>query len=225
MADLWNETASRPEAAGAGDPQLPLGRPIRRRIGRRLIGLALLALACLGLALHRDVKHYKVTSGSMEPTLQVGERVAVDPGARSPKVGDIVVFHPPAGAHAIDPVCGSIAQGWGYKQPCGLPTLQESQSVFIKRVVAGPGDTIAVVDGHVVRDGTTLHEPYIAQCTDQQTCSFPAPVRVPAGEYYMMGDNRATSDDSRFWGPVPGSWIIGTAVRCTLLDTVCQSRR
>jgi signal peptidase I len=224
MAELWNDTASPAEAAAIGDPPLPLGRPIRRRIGRRLLALTLLALACLGLALHRDVKQYKVTSGSMEPTLRVGDRVAVDPAARTPKIGDIVVFHPPAGAHATDPVCGSTSQGWGYKQPCGLPTLQQSPSVFIKRVVAGPGDTIAVLGGHVVRDGVATHEPYIAPCTDQ-TCNFPTPVTVPAGDYYMMGDNRATSDDSRFWGPVPSSWIIGTAVRCTLLDTVCRARR
>jgi signal peptidase I len=213
MSDVLNEASS-----------LPLGRPIRRRIGRRLIALALLAVGALGLAMHKDVAQYKVTSGSMEPTLQVGGSVSVVPAA-APQVGDIVVFHPPAGARATDPVCGSTAQGWGYAQPCGLPTLQESREVFIKRVVAGPGDTIAVVDGHVVRDGRRLNEPYVGPCTDQRTCDFPAPVKVAAGEYYVLGDNRGSSDDSRFWGPVPRAWIIGTAVRCSLLDTICHDRR
>jgi signal peptidase I len=213
MSDVLNEA-----------PALPVGRPIRRRVGRRLIALAVLAVGCLGLALHNDVSPYKVTSGSMEPTLRVGGSVSVISSA-APQVGDIVVFHPPAGARATNPVCGSTAQGWGYPQPCGLPTLQESRAVFIKRVVAGPGDTIAVVDGHAVRDGRRLNEPYVGPCTDQRTCDFPTPITVPAGEYYVLGDNRGSSDDSRFWGPVPSSWIIGTAVRCSLLDTVCQTQR
>jgi signal peptidase I len=50
-------------------------------------------------------------------------------------------------------------------------------------------------------------------------------VKVPAGDYYVLGDNRAGSDDSRFWGPVPSSWILGTAVDCTALDTICHVRR
>jgi signal peptidase I len=225
MSELWNDTGTAAPFEESGDARpLPLGRPIKRRIGRRLVAVALLGAGCLGLAVHTEVKPYNVTSGSMEPTLHVGDRVMVDPAARVPQAGDIVVFHAPAGAHASDPVCGAIGQGWGTAQPCGLATAQESSAVFIKRVVAGPGDTIAIVDGHAVRDGTTLNEPYIGQCTDQQTCDFPIPVRVPAGEYYMLGDNRGISDDSRFWGPVPSSWIIGTAVSCTLLDTICHAR-
>jgi signal peptidase I len=203
--------------------ELPLGRPIRRRIGRRLLAVAVLAVACLGLALHRTVKYYNVTSGSMEPTLQVGERVAVDPGLREPHVGNIVVFHPPAGAHAADPVCGSIGERWGSTQPCDLPIPEESRAIFIKRVVAGPGDTIAIVDGHAVRDGVTLDEPYVTSCMDM-ACNFRSAVKVPAGDYYVLGDNRSGSDDSRFWGPVPSGWILGTAVDCAAFDTICHAR-
>ena len=68
-------------------------------------------------------------------------------------------------------------------------------------------------------------EPNVAGCNDAQTCSFPTAVTVPPGDYYLLGDNRADSDDSRFWGPVPAAWIVGTAVRCSLLDTVCRSLR
>jgi signal peptidase I len=182
-------------------------------------------VACLGLAVHRNLKYYKVTSGSMEATLRVGDRVAVDPNVRQPAIGDIVVFHPPQGAHAADPVCGSIGEGLGYRQPCGLPTPQESRAIFVKRVVAGPGDTISVVAGHAVRDGVTLDEAYVASCSDRQTCEFPNAVKVPAGDYYVLGDNRGVSDDSRFWGPVPSSWILGVAVRCSLFDTICHPRR
>jgi signal peptidase I len=200
---------------------LPLGRPVRRRIGRRLLGVAAIALVGLGLALHQSVHQYKVTSGSMEPTLQVGQQVAAErPG--SLKVGDIVVFHPPAGARAKDPVCGSGFQGSGASQPCDVPVGQESGSVFVKRVVAGPGDLIAIVDGHAVRNGVRESDPYIAPCDAGSSCSFPTAVRVPPDEYYVLGDNRGVSDDSRFWGPVPSAWIIGTVVHCSLLDTVCH---
>ena len=200
----------------------PLGRPVRRRIGRRASPIVVLALAGLWLVLHKDVQYYKITSGSMEPTLQIGQRVAAE-RSLAPHVGDIVLFHPPLGARPRDPLCGSSDEGSGHAQPCGVPVPQESNSTFIKRVVAGPGDTVAIMGGHAVVDGVTQSAPYIEPCTGAEvTCSFPTPVRVPAGDYYMLGDNRGTSDDSRFWGPVPAAWIIGTVVRCSDLRTVCQ---
>ena len=203
---------------------VPLGRPVRRRIGRRLLAVAAVAVVGLGLALHKTVDQYTVTSGSMEPTLQIGERVSADRSG-NPAVGDIVVFHPPAGARVKDPVCGSGLQGSGSSQPCDVPVAQEARSVFVKRVVAGPGDLIAIVDGHVIRNGVRESDPYIAPCGPDTACSFPTAVRVPPGEYYVLGDNRGLSDDSRFWGPVPGAWIIGTVVHCSLLDTVCHAAR
>jgi signal peptidase I len=200
---------------------LPLGRPVRRRIGRRMLGVAAIVVVGIGLVMHKTVTPYTVTSGSMEPTLQVGQRVAADrPG--HPTVGDIVVFHPPAGARAKDPVCGSGLQGSGSSQPCDAGVPQESGNVFVKRVVAGPGDLIAIEDGHAIRNGVRESEPYIAPCGPGTACSFPTAVRVPPDEYYVLGDNRGVSDDSRFWGPVPSAWIIGTVVHCSLLDTVCH---
>lgn len=199
----------------------PLGRPVRRRIGRRLFAVAALVVVGLGLGFHNTVKQYTVTSGSMEPTLQIGERVAAERSG-SPRVGEIVVFHPPTGARAKDPLCGSGFQGTGSSQPCDVPVAQESSSVFVKRVVAGPGDAIAIDDGHVIRNGVRESDPYIAACAPGTSCNFPTAVRVPPDEYYLLGDNRGVSDDSRYWGPVPGAWIIGTVVRCSLLDTICH---
>jgi signal peptidase I len=203
---------------------LPLGRPVRRRIGRRLLAVGAIALIALGLAMHKTVTQYTVTSGSMEPTFQIGERVAAE-DAGSPRVGEIVVFHPPAGARAKDPVCGSGLQGSGSREPCDVPVSRELGSVFVKRVVAGPGDVISIVGGHVIRNGVRESDPYVAPCGAGASCSFPEAVRVPAGEFYVLGDNRGVSDDSRFWGPVPGAWIIGTVVHCSLLDTVCHPVR
>jgi signal peptidase I len=160
----------------------------------------------------------------MEPTLQVGERVAAL-STSGPRVGDIVVFHPPSGARANDPVCAAGGQGAGSAQACDLSVAQESRAVFVKRVVAGPGDMISLVDGGVILNGSRRREPYVEPCGAGAACSFPTPVRVPAGEYYLLGDNRGVSDDSRFWGPVPSGWIIGTVVRCSLLGTVCQPVR
>jgi signal peptidase I len=132
------------------------------------------------------------------------------------------VFHPPAGARPKDPVCGISDQGSGSSQPCGVPVVQESSAIFVKRVVAGPGDTVSIVDGHAVVNGIQRDEPYIAPCGAGVGCNFPTAVTVPPDEYYVLGDNRGVSDDSRFWGPVPRAWIIGTVVHCSLLDTVCH---
>jgi signal peptidase I len=200
---------------------VPLGRPIRRRLGRRLLAVSVLAVSCAGLISHHSVGRYRVTSSSMEPTLQVGEQVAAA-SLGAPAIGDIVVFHPPAGARPVDPRCGVSDEGSGSTQPCDTPLPQESSAIFVKRVVAGPGDLISIVDGHVIRNGTREPDSYIALCRAGQACNFPSPVRVPAGEYYLLGDNRGVSDDSRYWGPVPRAWIIGTVVHCSWLDTVCR---
>ncbi|MBV9803558.1 MAG: signal peptidase I [Solirubrobacterales bacterium] len=203
---------------------VPLGRPVRRRLGRRLVGVAALVAVGSALVLHHSVVQYKVTSGSMEPTLQIGQQVGTVSSGR-PAVGDIVVFHPPTGARANDPVCGSGLQGSRTSQPCDAPAGVESGSVFIKRVVAVPGDSIAIVNGHAVRDGVRESDPYIAPCGPGTACNFPTAVTVPAGEYYVLGDNRGVSDDSRFWGPVPAAWILGIVVQCSLLDTFCHPAR
>jgi signal peptidase I len=76
-----------------------------------------------------------------------------------------------------------------------------------------------------VVNGVAQNGSYLGPCDDPTRCSFPTAIRVPAGEYFVLGDNRAVSDDSRFWGPVPQAWIIGTAVRCSWLSTFCHDRR
>jgi signal peptidase I len=169
------------------------------------IGLAVLIQALV-------VKPYKIPSGSMLPTVQIGQRILANRLDTHPQVGDIVVFHPPAGADPQPAICGSKTEGTGYREACDQPTRQESEQTFIKRVVGLPGDRISIVDGHVIRNGTPEPAPYAQPCQDLPGCTFATTITVPRGDYYMMGDNRPQSDDSRFWGPVPQSWIIGVAV-------------
>jgi len=93
----------------------------------------------------------------------------------------------------------------------GLPqsTHAESDQIFIKRIVAAPGDTIAVSNGSVVRNGVLQFEPFARLCDASASCNLPAAIKIPAGEWFLMGDDREHSDDSRFWGPVPRAWIVG----------------
>jgi signal peptidase I len=168
------------------------------------VGLAILIQAFV-------VKPYRIPSASMVPTLDPGQRVLTNRLSTHPSVGDVVVFHPPHGADFDNPVCGNSSEGTGHSRPCDQPTAQESSQTFIKRVVAGPGDTLFISDGHVYRNGVKEKDGYIAPCGADSSCNFRTPIKVPPGHYFMMGDNRGLSDDSRFWGPVPQNWIIGVA--------------
>jgi signal peptidase I len=169
----------------------------------------LLALSVEALA----VKPYRIPSGSMEPTLEIGQRVLVNRiGHRlggDPKVGDVVVFHPPATAYAQ--TCGDSGSGAGTPRPCERPAPGVHHETFIKRVVAVGGDTIAIRNGRVIRNGQLADEPFIRSCGGGSGCDFPEAIRVPRGYVFLMGDNRGGSDDSRYWGPVPVSRIIGEA--------------
>ncbi len=179
-----------------------------------LIELVVTVAVAVALALLIEtfvVKPYRIPSPSMVPTLQIGQRVLANRLIGHPSVGDIAVFHPPQGADPLTAVCGSSSQGAGHLQACDAPTRAESTQTFIKRVVGGPGDRISIVDGHVFRNGVREKDPYIEPCVAGEPCNFPKPIMVPPGDYFMMGDNRGASDDSRFWGPVPDKWIIGVA--------------
>jgi signal peptidase I len=170
------------------------------------IGLALLIQAFV-------VKPYQIPSESMKPTLAVGQRVLVNRVSyhfSDPHIGDIVVFHPPAGAEN-GKECGDPHSGSGTRKACGRSTPEESDTNFIKRIVAEPGDRLSIHNGHPVVDGVEAEEDFIKPCRGQDGCDFPQEITIPPDQYFMMGDNRGSSDDSRFWGPVPRKWIIGKA--------------
>jgi signal peptidase I len=180
-----------------------------RRV-RSVFELALTIAVAIGLALAIQawaVKPYKIPSSSMEPTLNEGQRILVDRLFFSPHVGQIVVFHPPSGAESEQ--CGRPHPA---SAPCDWPQPSESNQTFVKRIVGGPGDVIKIEDGHVIRNGRRERDSYIAPCSAQEpNCSYSKAIRIPKGMWFMMGDNRGVSDDSRYWGPVPSGWLIGNA--------------
>lgn len=155
------------------------------------------------------VKPYQIPSESMEPTLDVGQRVLVNRFLyhfTDPSIGDIVVFHPPAGADQGTECGVQPREG----EPCPKPTATRSDQNFIKRIVAGPGDKLSIRNGHPVVNGVEqAEEDFIVPCGNGGACDMPRTITIPPDHYFMMGDNRGASDDSRFWGPVPRDWIIG----------------
>ncbi|HEY2007291.1 MAG TPA: signal peptidase I [Solirubrobacteraceae bacterium] len=186
-------------------------------LARSALELLAIVAAALGLALLIQaflVKPYEIPSGSMEPTLTINQRVLVDrigTHFSSPGIGDILVFHPPASESCADQREGENQAGQQWPSACDVQQHAESTQTYIKRVVGLPGDRLSIRDGHVYRDGKREADSFTEPCVGVGECNFPATITVPRGDYYMMGDNRPDSLDSRFWGPVPKAWIIGKA--------------
>jgi len=196
----------------AAAPAAPTSRIARFRAWRfapivEIIGTIALALALAESVQAAVVKPFVIPTQSMEPTLLPGQRILVNRLAYdfgSPHRGDIVVFHPPASL-----VC---AVNVPIAEPCPKSDSKPSSQYFVKRIMGLPGDRLRIVDGHPVINGKPIwNEPYIAPCADSTSCNMTKTITIPKGEYYMLGDNRGDSDDSRYWGPVPASWIIGQA--------------
>jgi signal peptidase I len=190
-------------------------------MGKRLLSGAVLLLAALlsGCGdghgtLHR---HFKIPSPAMAPTIKVGTVVDADLGAylhHPPQRGDIVIFSPPVGASSQ--TCGVPSEPTD-GHPCERPTPAADPKVkFIKRIEGLPGDWLYVQDNRTYI-GTRRSGPYVPQKEPfippdtpcDFLCNLRKPIRVPPGHYFMMGDNRGESDDSRDWGPVPRSSLIG----------------
>jgi signal peptidase I len=144
------------------------------------------------------VNPYRIPSSSMEPTLhcagspgceaRLSDRVLANRFIyhfRSPRRGEIIVFKTPPAA----------------KRNCG------AGGTFVKRLIGLPGETWSEKNGYVYINGNKLNEPYIK--ADRRDTETHSPQKVPRGMYFMMGDNRSSSCDSRVWGPVPRKNLIG----------------
>jgi signal peptidase I len=181
-----------------------------------IVELVVIVAFAVGLALVIQafvVKPYVIPSGSMIPTLEKGQRVLVQRIGyhfSDPQIGDIVVFHPPEGAEGEQ--CGSPGTNPPKGEVCTQTADAPQDENFIKRVVATPGDTLKIVGGHAIVNGEQTPDSFTNPCQGVgHGCNFPKEVTIPPDHYFMMGDNRGASDDSRFWGPVPRDWIIGKA--------------
>lgn len=190
----------------------------KKSVAGSAVELVLIVAAAVGLALVIQafvVKPYRIPSASMLPTLHIDQRVLVNRLSShfsNPQIGDILVFHPPRNyGTCADPNEGQSGSSQGGALACDVAQKQPSSETFIKRVVGLPGDRISIRNGHVIRNGSVEKDSYIVPCGGGGACDFPATITIPRGDYYMMGDNRPDSEDSRFWGPVPKAWIIGKA--------------
>jgi signal peptidase I len=131
-----------------------------------------------------------IPSDSMVPTLEIGDRLVVEKvsyALHPPTTGDIIVFQPPA-----------QLQQYGYSP----------NRAFIKRIIGTPGDVVQVHNGTVYLNQKPLVEPYTAEPPAYEM----ELVQVPAGEFFVMGDNRNNSNDSHVWGFLPKENIIGRAI-------------
>ena len=186
--------------------RLTAGLPKSLRIAIDWLVTILVAILVVLAVKQWVVNPYRIPSSSMEPTLHcAGEPGCVAGGGllhgsdrilacrfcytlSSPKRGDIVVFNTPPRARLA----------------C------EEGGVYVKRLIGLPGELWSEKDGFVYINGRKLDEPYIKPAyRDHET--LPAQ-RIPAGQYFMMGDNRAGSCDSRRWGTVPRHDLIGKVV-------------
>ena len=177
------------------------------------IGLALLIQAFL-------VKPYRIPSGSMIPTLTIGQRILVNRLDTHPGLGDIVVFHPPAGADPTTAVCGNPSQGAGHTQAATRAPRRSQIRRSSSASSACPATACMIRNGHVCRNGVKETGSYIQQCdkSPAPTAHFPKTIMVPAGEYYMMGDNRGDSDSTAVLGPGAAEMDHRGRVRHLLAD-------
>lgn len=149
------------------------------------------------------VQAFKIPSGSMIPTFQVGDRIFVNkflygaripftdvrlPAIRQPRRGDIIVFRSP----------------------------EDGKKDFVKRLIATEGETVEIRDGKIYADNKTVEEPVsIKNVHYYNSGDYGARsqvMKVPKDSYYVLGDNSASSRDSRYWGFVPKKNLIGKVI-------------
>jgi signal peptidase I len=185
-------------------PSPPTG-PVERKPTKMVVLIVGVVLAVLGTVVAVSVivarrsiagRYFTIPSGAMEPALQIGDTVHVESG--SVNRGDIVVFSRPPNEH-----CGG----------------GESRDL-VKRVIGMPGDNVSLSEGYVYINGRRLDETWLPASEQGVTDPGPSgtsysldePYRVPSNDYFVLGDNRTDSCDSRYWGSVQNSLIVGEVV-------------
>jgi signal peptidase I len=186
-------------AVGAED--VPTPNTAESKSGRwiiELVGVIVVAVVIAILLRTFVIATYSIPSGSMEPTLQIGDRIVVDKlsyDLHGVDRSNIVVFSTPP------------------NENCAGPPVSD----LVKRVIGLPGETISISGGHVFINNHLLAEPWLPSSEQGKTYPGPSPApyalhhgyRIPNDEVYVMGDNRMLSCDSRYWGPIHESSIVG----------------
>ncbi|MFP5225320.1 MAG: signal peptidase I [Actinomycetota bacterium] len=201
-------TNADPDAVDA-DPQPQADRKRQRPFWMELPVLIVLAFALALFLKQFLVQAFYIPSESMLPTLQVDDRLMVDKlvyRVRDPRRGEIIVFIAEHGEEQsfAQRVKSVFLEGFGVQRPGDVD--------FVKRIIGLPGETVELVDGTVFitppgRERFALDEPYVS-FTDQ---ADHGPIVVPEDSYFVLGDNRPASADSRVRGPIPRSDIVGRA--------------
>ncbi len=200
QSDVQDDTQRRVSGEQSAKPEAPqrprqdfesqLNDPrmvARQQAALREITMTLLITLALFVGLHSSAQAVPLDGPSMQPGLHTDERVLVNSLAytfHGPQRGDVIVFHPP------------IAPDQRY----------------IKRVIGLPGDTITLTPNEVIINGVTLDEPYITPPPPGETQNpEPKTIKLDETQYFVMGDNRTNSEDSRFFGPITQRMILGQA--------------
>jgi len=171
----------------------PTARRVRIHHWRQWLVVVAVAIAVAVVLRLFVVQTFYIPSVSMSPTLKVGDRIIVDKLAyhlHGVGRGDIIVFKAPS---AVAAAC------------------RTTDTILVKRVIALPGETISDRNGTVYIDGKPLAQPWLSKNDPTSFTGAFSPVHVAANNYFVMGDNRVDSCDSRFWGTVSRSLIIGKA--------------
>ena len=152
-----------------------------------VIGLLLAELYSSFIVVPHFAQSYMIPTGSMEPTLLIGDHLLVNKRAYrtgKPKLGDLILFKYP-------------------KNP---------EVAYVKRAIGLPGDKVEMIGRTVYINGEALKEDYTQYIEPGSIYTHYGPFRVPPGQYFVMGDNRDNSQDSRFWGMVPREYLLGKAL-------------
>jgi signal peptidase I len=184
--------------------------------GRRLLvetAFLLVTAVALAVAMRATVAEaFRIPSGSMEPQLDIGDRVVVSRLSyrlHDPRRGDVVVFDCPEAAGCVPAPREALPLRAAHTVLEAVLLRDPQPEEYIKRVIGLPGETVQGKEGAVWVDGRRLIEPYLAPGV--VTTEF-GPEKVAPGHLWLMGDNRGNSSDSRVFGQVDARTVVGRAM-------------
>ena len=200
-----NRHASGEDAFEHAGRKAPKKRPLHRVRLRREIP----AVLCLSLLLAVVVKTFLlqafyIPSASMTPAFLVDDRILVSKLSSTYETGNVIVFDSPMFDHVPESLPGRV-----FRNVKEIVGVQHPNAHLIKRVIAVGGDLVEIRGGQVLVNDVALSEPYLVEGASMGDM---APRRVPPGHLWVMGDNRNSSRDSRWFGPVPVDTVTGKVV-------------